>query len=111
MGDIKSNMVLSSNGGIDTNRKEWAKLGYLPFEVIHTKWQYHLLNMMKEEVTTQKMKKMVDILYKKYTRGFVANISKGEAPDKAKGLAKYLAKYMASPPISENMAPRLWSDI
>jgi len=48
----------------------------------------------------KEMKKMVDILYKGYPKGFVANISKGEAPEKAKGLAKYLAKYMASPPIS-----------
>ena len=52
--------------------------------------------MMKEQVSTQKMKKMVDTLHKEYTKGFVANVSKGEAPDKAKGLAKYIA----SSPIS-----------
>ena len=92
--------ILMTNGGIDENKKEWNELRYLPFEIIHNKWQYHLLNMMKEQVPTQNMKKMVDTLYKEYTKGFVANVSKGEAPDKAKGLAKYLAKYMASPPIS-----------
>ena len=92
--------ILMTNEGIDENKKEWNELRYLAFEIIHTKWQYHLLNMMKEQVPTQNMKKMVDTLYKEYTKGFVANVSKGEAPDKAKGLAKYLAKYMASPPIS-----------
>jgi hypothetical protein len=92
--------ILMTSGGINENRKEWRELKYLPFEIIHTKWQYHLLKMMKEQVPTEDMKKMVDSLYKKYTKGFVANASKGEAPEKAKGLAKYLAKYMASPPIS-----------
>jgi len=92
--------ILMTSGGINKDRKEWRELRYLPFEIIHTKWQYYLLNMMKEQVPTEDMKKMVDRLYKGYPKGFVANISKGEAPEKAKGLAKYLAKYMASPPIS-----------
>lgn len=92
--------ILMTSGGIDEKGKEWKELGYLPFEMIHTKWQYHLLNMMKKEVPTQKMKQMVDEMYRMYPKGFVANVNKGEAPEKAKGLAKYLAKYMASPPIS-----------
>lgn len=92
--------ILLTSGGINEERKEWKELGYLPFEIIHTKWQYHLLNMIREQVPTKEINKMVDNLYKLYTKGFVANVSKGEAPEKAKGLAKYLAKYMASPPIS-----------
>ncbi|MBT9131431.1 MAG: hypothetical protein DDT41_01737 [candidate division WS2 bacterium] len=92
--------VLVINGGINKERKEWKELRYLPFKIIHTKWQYHLLNMIKGQVATKEMNKLVDSLYKSYAKGFVANVSKGEAPDKAKGLAKYLAKYMASPPIS-----------
>jgi len=92
--------ILMTNGGIDENWKEWRELSYLPFEMIHNKWQYHLLNMMKEQIPTHQMKGMVDMLYMKYSKGFVANVSKGEAPNRAKGLAKYLAKYMASLPIS-----------
>ncbi|HBQ63657.1 MAG TPA: hypothetical protein DD727_01755 [Clostridiales bacterium] len=92
--------ILMTSGGVDEEGKEWRELGYLPFETIHKKWQYHFLNMMKKEIPTQKMKQMVDELYRLYPKGFVANINKGEAPEKAKGLAKYLAKYMASPPIS-----------
>lgn len=92
--------ILMTNGGVNEKRKEWKELRYLPFEIIHTKWQYHLLNMMKEQVATEEMKEMVNFLYMAYPKGFVANINKGEAPEKAKGLAKYLAKYMASPPIS-----------
>jgi hypothetical protein len=43
---------------------------------------------------------IVDELWKKYPKGFVANVSKGEVPDQCKGLAAYLAKYVASPPIA-----------
>lgn len=92
--------ILMTNGGIYEAKSEWREMGYLPFEIIHKKWQYHLLNMMKEQVPTEDMKRMVNDLYKMYPKGFVANVNKGEAPEKAKGLAIYLAKYMASPPIS-----------
>lgn len=68
--------------------------------MVHKKWQYHLLNMMKKESPIQKMKQMVNDMYQLYPKGFVANVDKGEAPEKARGLARYLAKYMASPPIS-----------
>jgi len=92
--------ILMTSGGIDEKKEEWREMGYLPFEMLHKKWQYHLLDMMKKEVPTRKMKQMVDELYRLYPKGFVANVNKGEAPEKARGLAKYLAKYMASPPIS-----------
>jgi hypothetical protein len=92
--------ILLTSGGICEEKKEWIGMGYLPFETIHTKWQYHLLNMIKEQIPTERIKRMVDKLYEMYPKGFVANVNKGEAPEKAKGLAIYLAKYMASPPIS-----------
>ncbi len=94
--------ILLTSGGICEEKKEWMEMGYLPFEIIHKKWQYHLLNMIKEQIPTEYMKRMADKLYKLYPKGFVANVNKGEAPEKAKGLAIYLAKYMASPPISVN---------
>ncbi len=89
-----------TSGGICEENKEWMEMGYLSFELIHKKWQYHLLEMIKKQIPTECMKRMIDKLYKLYTKGFVANVNKGEAPEKAKGLAVYLAKYMASPPIS-----------
>jgi hypothetical protein len=56
--------------------------------------------MMRRKIKTYEMGKLVDEMYIRYPKGFVANISKGEAPRKGKGLAIYLAKYIASPPIS-----------
>jgi hypothetical protein len=46
------------------------------------------------------MKRLIDVLCRKYPKGFVANIKKGNVPERCRGLAKYLAKYLASPPIS-----------
>jgi len=92
--------IIMTNGGINEAKGKWVDLNYFPYEMIHKKWQYHLLNMMKKMIPTEEMKSLVGELWKKYPKGFVANIKKGDVPEKCKGLAKYLAKYLASPPIS-----------
>ena len=43
---------------------------------------------------------MINWLWEKYPNGLVANVGKGDVPNKCKGLARYLAKYVASPPIA-----------
>ena len=48
----------------------------------------------------RKINRLVDELWKKYPKGLVANVSKGNVPDSCKGLARYLARYVASPPIA-----------
>lgn len=55
---------------------------------------------MREWENGAEMNALIDTLYKQYPKGFVAHASRGEAPQKASGLARYLAKYVASPPIS-----------
>lgn len=92
--------VIMSSGGLNIEKQSWIELNYLSYELLHMKWQYFLLEMIRETVKEKGINQLIDELYKKYPSGFVANISKGEAPKKAKGLAKYLAKYVASPPIS-----------
>lgn len=91
--------VIMTDGGIDREEEKWVELGYFPYSLIHKKWQYHLLTMIKDFVG-EKVGALVDMLWKKYSKGFVSHVSKGEAPTNSKGLAKYLAKYVASPPIS-----------
>jgi len=92
--------VIMSSGGINSKRNTWKDLNWLNYNLLHKKWQYYLLKLMKEWDNSIEMKIMIDDLYKKYPKGFVTNVSKGAAPKKAKGLARYLAKYVASPPIS-----------
>ena len=90
-------------GGLATNRyggRYWVKLKYLPYEILHKKWQYHLFEMLKEQVPTKEMRAKIDELYRKYPNGLVANIQKGKVPKRIRQLAKYLAKYVVSPPIS-----------
>lgn len=92
--------IIMTNGGINEAKGKWVDLNYFPYEIIHKKWQYHLFSMMKKVIPTEEMKCLIDELWKRYPKGLVANIKKGEVPERCRGLAKYLAKYLASPPIS-----------
>jgi len=91
--------VIMTDGGIGLKGEKWVSLGYFPYDMIHRKWQYYLLNMI-EDVLGAKLKDLVSLLWKKYPKGFVAHVTKGKVPKKCKGLARYLAKYVASPPIA-----------
>ena len=90
--------ILCTSGGM--HEGQWKGFGYIDYKIMHRKWQYHLLGMLKEEVKTKEMAEAVDRCWKKYPRGFVAFIEKGDVPNGGKGLAYYLAKYVVSPPIS-----------
>lgn len=92
--------VIMTSGGINQEEGRWEDLGYFPYGIVHKKWEYHLFGTMKKEVKTAEMKNLIDELWQKYPNGLVANVSKGDVPERFKGLAKYLAKYLASPPIS-----------
>lgn len=92
--------IIMTSGGINEETGKWVELGYFPYAIIHKKWRYHLLKMLGEVAPTNEMKSLINELYKKYPRGFVAHVSKGKVPDQCRGLAKYLAKYVASPPIA-----------
>ncbi len=46
--------------------------------MLHKKWQYHLFEMLKEQVPTAEMRAKIDALYLKYPNGLVANIQRGE---------------------------------
>jgi len=92
--------IIATSGGLDEDTGEWVHLGYLPYHILHKKWQWYLLKMLRREVGTEEVKRLIDYCYKKYPRGFVANVQKGDVPNRYKTLAKYLAKYVVSPPIS-----------
>jgi len=95
--------IIMTSGGLATSRQGghyWVKLKYIPYQLLHKKWQYHLFEMLKEQVPTEEMHAKIDELYRKYPNGLVANIEKGKVPKRIRELAKYLAKYVVSPPIS-----------
>jgi hypothetical protein len=92
--------IIATSGGLDQDTGKWVHLGYLPYEVLHKKWQWHFLEMVKRELDTEEIERLVDDCYNKYPKGFVANVQKGDVPNRYESLAKYLAKYVVSPPIS-----------
>lgn len=92
--------IIMTSGGVQTELGKWHDLGYFKYEIIHKKWQYHLFRMVKSYIGTEEINRLVDELWKKYPKGLVANVSKGNVPDSCSGLARYLARYVASPPIA-----------
>ncbi len=92
--------IIGSSGGLDKANNKWEHLDYMPYRVLHKKWQWHLLEMLKRKVSKSELGDVVDRMYRKYPKGFVSNVQKGEVPSRYHSLAKYIAKYVVSPPIS-----------
>ncbi len=92
--------IIMTSGGVQTESGTWHDLGYFNYEIIHKKWQYHLFKMIKSYFKSKEVNTLIDKLWKKYPKGLVANVSKGNVPESCRGLARYLAKYVASPPIA-----------
>jgi hypothetical protein len=91
--------ILVTGGGLDP-KDQWRNVSFIPFKLIHRKWQYHLLKMLRKKVKDPAIRKDVDTGWNNYPKGFVAFVDKGKVPPGGKGLATYLAKYLVSPPIS-----------
>ncbi len=91
--------ILCTSGGL-TRDGRWKEFGFIDFDLLHKKWQYHFLKMMRENIKSEKMEEEIDRCYKDYPNGLVAYIEKGQVPLRGKGLAYYLAKYVVSPPVS-----------
>jgi hypothetical protein len=92
--------IIATSGGWDEQAQQWVHLGYLPYPMLHKKWQWYALEMCRETMRTDAIHQLVDACYKKYPNGFVANVQKGDVPSRYQSLATYLAKYVVSPPIS-----------
>lgn len=93
--------IIMTSGGLTKGKDpRWRELKYLPFEILHKKWQYYLFGLIKEHVGTEEARSHIDKLWKQYPNGLVAFLDKGEVPESGKGLARYLAKYVVSPPIA-----------
>jgi hypothetical protein len=90
---------LVTGGGL-IPQETWKDISYIPFELIHRKWQYHLLTMLRHHLSGADSTQAIDRAWKRYPKGFVAFVEKGSVPAAPQGLAKYLAKYLVSPPIS-----------
>lgn len=91
--------ILVTAGGL-TPQGDWKDVTFMPYQVMHRKWQYHLLNLLRQVVQDPAVQTDIDRGWKNYPKGFVAYLQPGDVPPGGKGLAEYLAKYVVSPPIS-----------
>jgi hypothetical protein len=91
--------ILVTAGGLTANGK-WRNVSFIPYDMMHRKWQYHLLDLLRQEVNDPRVQQHIDRGWKNYPKGFVAHLQPGDVPPGGKGLAEYLAKYVVSPPIS-----------
>lgn len=91
--------ILLTEGGL-TPQDTWKSVAYIPFDMIHRKWQYYLLTMLRENISDPRINSAIEQAWTEYPKGFVAFVDKGEVPPGGQGLARYLAKYVVSPPIS-----------
>ena len=91
--------IIMTAGGL-TNDTKWNNVNYMPFDMLHKKWQYYLFTMMADKLSgDQDALELIDQLWDKYPKGIVAYIHKKNIPT-IDGLARYLAKYVVSPPIA-----------
>lgn len=90
--------VLMTDGGL-TEKGEWQSLGYIPYDVLHRKWQWHVLEMVKTRLAGEvQAAAVVAEMWAKYPKGFVAHL-KGDIVSRVSELARYIVKYVVSPPM------------
>jgi hypothetical protein len=92
--------IIATSGGWDEQAQKWVHLGSLPYPMLHKKWQWHVLEMVRKTLGTAEIDRVVDACYKTYPNGFVANVQKGDVPSRYQSFATYLAQYVVSPPIA-----------
>ena len=92
--------LLAPSGGYDEAGDRWEHLHYLPYALLRRKWQWSLLNMVRQTLKTEAINPLVDTCFKQYPNGLVTNVQKGQVPSQYQSLARYVAKYVVSPPIS-----------
>jgi hypothetical protein len=57
--------------------------------MLHKKWQWHLLTMVRQTLKTKASNRLVDACYTRYRDGFVTNVQKGDVPSRYQSLATY----------------------
>jgi hypothetical protein len=92
--------VLATSGGYDAEAKSWEHLSFLPYGLLRHKWQWHLMSMFRRTLASETIEPLVDLCFKKYPKGLVSRVQRGQVPSQYQSLASYVAKYVVSPPIS-----------
>ena len=90
---------LITDGGL-TEEGDWVPLGYIPYNLLHRRWQENLLSMITNSLRNdERAQKIVAQMWCRYPNGFVAHLERNVCGN-MKSLTRYLVKYVVSPPIS-----------
>jgi hypothetical protein len=92
--------LIATSGGWNAQAERWVHLDYLPYELLNKKWQWHALTMLRQTRPTEAVRRLVSRCFRRYPKGFIAQVQDGDVPARYHSLATYLAKYVVTPPIS-----------
>lgn len=91
--------VLMTDGGL-TGEGEWQSLGYIPYDLLHRKWQAQVLAMVEGRLAGNlKAQGVVVEMWQRYPKGFVAHLQ-GDVLPRMGQLTRYIVKYVVSPPVA-----------
>ena len=72
--------IIATSGGWDPQARQWVHLEYVPYAMLRTKWQWHLLTMLRQTVKTLAIRRWVDTCYTRSREGVVTHVQKGDVP-------------------------------
>ena len=91
--------VLMTDGGL-TEAGAWQALGYIPYDLLHRKWQAQVLAMVETRLAEDvKAQAVVADMRRRYPKGFVAHLQ-GDVLPRMSQLTRYIVKYVVSPPMA-----------
>jgi len=91
--------VLMADGGL-TGEGAWQALGYIPYDLLHRKWQAYVLAMVETRLAGEvRAQGVVAEMRRRYPQGFVAHLQ-GDVLPRLSQLTRYIVKYVVSPPMA-----------
>jgi hypothetical protein len=91
--------VVMTDGGL-TEAGTWQALGYIPYDLLHRKWQACVLAMVERRLAGDvKAEAVVVEMRRRYPKGFVAHLQ-GDVLPRLSQLTRYIVKYVVSPPMA-----------
>lgn len=87
-----------TEGGFDKQGAFISLPSYIPYELLHKSWQYHILTELRRALPRE-YNRIIDCLFRNYPNGFHAHL-KPERIIGHKNLAKYIARYIRHPAIA-----------
>jgi len=87
--------MIVTEGGFNKEGKFISSGNYIPYNLLHKKWEYNILKALKKCLP----KGITEEAYRKYPDGFCVYVKEDRISSR-KGLAKYIGRYVRHPAIA-----------